>query len=99
MVSDVMMTADNYFDVLGTGNYTFTFFHLPFLKRIKDATVINDSVSGMAIKMPRGPIAAFFERYQASGICNTQNPNKFLIVGVHVSPAPWNAFINTIPTP
>ena len=61
--------------------------------------VIDVSEIGIAANTPVGPQSKYFASKYANGIWNNQKPNRFTHVGVHVSPAPLNALIITIPTP
>jgi hypothetical protein len=79
--------------------YTFFSFHFPFLNNRYAATVMEVSATGIAIKTPSGPIPNVFDKKYARGIWKNQNPNKLMIVGVRVSPAPLNALAITIPIP
>ena len=53
------------------------------------------SAIGIARNAPNGPILKVFANRYASGIWNNQNPTKLSIVGVFVSPAPFNDWIIT----
>jgi hypothetical protein len=61
--------------------------------------VMAVSATGIAINTPSGPMAKVFASRYANGIWNNQKPARFIHVGVHVSPAPLNALIITIPIP
>ena len=76
-----------------------TFFHFPFLKKIHAAIAIAVSATGIAIKTPMGPQSNTLAIKYASGIWKTQNPTKWIHVGVRVSPAPFKAWIMTMPIP
>ena len=79
--------------------YTATFFHLPLLNRTYAQRVMAVSATGTAINTPVGPKFKYSESKYANGIWKNQNPKRFIHVGVHVSPAPLNAFAITIPIP
>lgn len=57
------------------------------------------SATGIAMNTPVAPMENVLESNHASGIWKNQKPNKLMIVGVRVSPAPLNAFAITIPIP
>ena len=61
--------------------------------------VIAVSATGIAIKTPVGPQFSVVDKKYAKGIWKNQKPARFTQVGVHVSPAPLNAFAITKPTP
>ena len=46
---------------------------------------------------PRYPTPNFAAINHATGISNTQNTARLIFVGVHVSPAPLNACVSTMP--
>lgn len=57
------------------------------------------SAAGIAIKTPVEPIAKVIDNSQANGIWKNQKPNKLIIVGERVSPAPLNELAITMPIP
>jgi hypothetical protein len=50
-----------------------------------------------AMDTPRAPNPACVDSHHAAGISKSQKTNRLMIVGVHVSPAPLNAWVSTMP--
>src|SRR5262249_50221131 len=72
-------------------------FHLPCRKRIALMIASVEYAIASAAGTPRAPRLVRNASAHASGISHTQKMNTLMSVGVHVSPAPLNDCVSTIP--
>ena len=77
--------------------YTVFVFHAPRRNSTALTTASVEYATVSAMNTPRGPKPACTASHHASGISHSQKTPRLMSVGVHVSPAPLNDCVSTMP--
>ena len=81
----------------GKVGYTRAVFHFPRLKSTALTTASIEYATASATKTPVASSPPACDSTHARGSSSTQNTSRLIHVGVHVSPAPLNDCVSTMP--